>query len=254
MTRAMSSPARPDPVLVFDRHRGGDTPIHAFGYAGANAGALKHLTMHLPARCGFSEFVSPGRGRRFREPPATSLPALCAQAAAGLPPQAGILFGYSLGALLAYETARMLQAAGRPPRALVACALNAPHRLPSDGSLHRGPLPLLRDHLARLGGTPREVLDDLSVLACFEPTIRADYQLIESYRHAAGEPLRCPIIVMGGTRDALTNGADMTAWSALTSGRFTEIWIDSGHFFLDGHADAWRECFELANSLAETFA
>jgi len=237
---------------VLDCHRPGALPVLGFAFAGANAGALKPLAAHLPEGLALHEFVPPGRGRRFREPSEDRLPALCEQAVAALAalPATPILFGYSLGALLAYETARRLQALGRPPRALVVCALDAPHRLPTDGDVHRRPLPGLREHLARLGGTPREVLDDLSVLACFEPAIRNDYRLVEQYRHAAGDPLACPIVAVAGTRDTQTTVQGVTDWGALTAGRFIEMWLDDGHFFITSHAGAWRKCFDLAAALA----
>lgn len=240
----------------FDIHRTGATLIHGFGYAGANAGALKPLAAHIPEGFGFAEFVMPGRGRRWRQPPNDDLESLCTEAVASLLRNGGapILLGYSFGALVAFETARRMQSVGHPPRALVVCALNAPHRPSTQGQVHLLPLHGLRDHLGRLGGTPREVLDDLNVLACFEPAIRGDYRLIETYRYTAAEPLRCPIIAMAGTRDTQTSVEDVEAWSTLTTGRFTTHWIDEGHFFLHDHAAAWRQCLEEAAFSAFTAA
>ncbi len=246
---ACSQPAAPR----FDIHRHGDPLIHAFAYAGANAGALKPLAAQLPDGFGLAEFVMPGRGRRFREASEDNLDRLCNQAVDALlcSATAPLLLSYSMGALLAFETAHRLQSAGRMPSALVVCALDAPHHLPTRGGVHRLPLPGLRDHLAALGGTPREVLDDLGVLACFEPAIRSDYRLLEAYRCDRAEPLRCPIVAIAGTRDTQTHAEGVAAWSSLTTGQFTALWVDDGHFFIDAHARAWRHCVEVAASRPE---
>ncbi|HEY8544699.1 MAG TPA: alpha/beta fold hydrolase, partial [Acidimicrobiales bacterium] len=69
------------------------------------------------------------------------------------------LFGHSMGAVVAYETARRLEHDhGRPPRALVVSGRRAPttHRVER---VHQGGDPALLREIARLGGTPPELLD-----------------------------------------------------------------------------------------------
>lgn len=239
----------------FDVHRPG-LLVQGFGFARAGAGALKPLLAHLPTHLGLAEFVMPGRGRRVRETPVIQLDRLCQQAceAVAATDQPLILLGYSLGALLAFETAHLLQSAGRPPAALVVCALNAPQHLAAGGEVHRLPLPALRDHLATLGGTPDVVLRDLDVLACFAPGMRADYELIETYRYVPRERLRCPIVTLAGTRDPLTGMDEVHAWSALTTRHCTTLWVEDIHFFLDRHSDRWQRAFQMAANAANASA
>src|SRR5262245_54050356 len=76
----------------------------------------------------------PGREHRVREAPCRDLQALVRELAAllaSLPPGPPlVLFGHSLGALVAFLLARALCDAGAPPLHLFAAAARAPHRGP----------------------------------------------------------------------------------------------------------------------------
>ncbi|AKJ30953.1 thioesterase II family protein [Caldimonas brevitalea] len=234
-------------------HRQGEQRVLGFGYAGGHGAVFGGLAAQLPPAFGLAEFVMPGRQRRAREAPATTLERACEEAMAELRgwSQPPLLLGYSMGALLAYETARRLQAEGRPPHALLVCALNAPHRLLPPEGVHRYPLPRLQQHLARLGGTPAEVLNDLDVLACFAPAVQSDYALVETYRFVPSPPLGCPIVVLAGRQDDRTTGPGVAAWQELTTAAFREQWVDAGHFFLHAQPQLLAQGLAEAARLAE---
>ncbi|XYK60435.1 thioesterase domain-containing protein [Serratia marcescens] len=81
---------------------------HAFGYAGSSDNAFISLNAGWPRALSLRQYVYPGRGSRVSADFAASLGLLARQAAQEIATeQPVVLLGYSLGALVAYETARV---------------------------------------------------------------------------------------------------------------------------------------------------
>ncbi len=78
---------------------------HAFGYAGSSDNAFIPLNAGWPRALSLQQYVYPGRGSRVSADFAASLGSLARQAAQEIAAaQPVVLLGYSLGALVAYET------------------------------------------------------------------------------------------------------------------------------------------------------
>ncbi|WP_171013974.1 alpha/beta fold hydrolase [Chitinivorax sp. B] len=243
-----------NPIFLQNLHRYHSTPptCVGFGYAGGNGMVFQPLAQPLTDAVSLAEFVMPGRGRRIRDAQDGTLQDICHEAVQAILPMgtSPILLGYSLGALLAYEVALMLTEAGMPPKALLVCAMNAPHQLPPAKDVHRMTLPALQQHLATMGGTPAEILADLELLACFAKPIQHDYRLIETYRPQARPLLTCPIEVLAGELDPETDLGGIAAWQSLTLGPCRQHWLPAGHFFIHSHllqmADLLRSAISRA--------
>lgn len=177
----------------------------------------------------------PGREARFREPPATDLNRLAdriaLEIAPALPARHG-LFGYSMGGTLALLLARRLMAMGRPaPEALFLLGALAPERL------HEGTesLPDLDSRafwaeIARIGGTPDEILRDAEMRALFEPALRQDFRLCASYRHPGdGFRLSCPVHVFVAGDDHLVDAGSVADWARHTTGPVHLHLLEGGH-------------------------
>ena len=66
--------------------------------------------------------------------------------------------------------------------------------MPTDRRLvHRLPDAEFLAGVSRLGGMPREVLDHPDLLEMVLPALRADHELVETYRPLRGTRLACPI-------------------------------------------------------------
>jgi surfactin synthase thioesterase subunit len=176
----------------------------------------------------------PGRGARTEEAPFTRVRALVealVDAADFGPPFA--FFGHSLGALVAFETARRLRDLGRaPPAWLVLSAYPAPH-LPSrtQPTSHLGEDGLL-DALDRMYGEMAvEIREDAELRELILPALRADLALVESHRHEDGAPLECVMTVTGGTLDDLGRD-ELEPWRRHTTGPFRLHLLPGGHFYL----------------------
>jgi medium-chain acyl-[acyl-carrier-protein] hydrolase len=179
----------------------------------------------------------PGRETRFREPAFTELAPLVEALAGSLRPYLDrpfAFFGHSMGALLAFELARRLQRDHGPqPVRLVVSGCGAPQTRTSHTAIHALPAAEFREELRRLNGTPAAVLDNDELMDLVLPTLRADFSLCETYAHAAGPPLACPITALGGLGDDTVSRQELDAWREQTTGPFRLRMLPGDHFFLN---------------------
>jgi acyl transferase domain-containing protein/surfactin synthase thioesterase subunit/aryl carrier-like protein len=233
--RASSAPVRGDWL-----HRPVARPeararAFCFAYAGAGPWVFHGLARALPESIELCMVQLPGRGTRAGEPLASALAGLEGPLSEALKPwldKPFVLFGYSVGGLVAFETARALRRrGGRAPEALLIAASRAPH-LPD-------PSPEIRDlddglfarELRRFGGTPEEVLRDPELMAEVLPLLRADFGLIKSYTFQEEPPLDLEIRAFGGTRDEVVRPDELRGWERHAR-RFELHLFDEAHFFL----------------------
>ncbi|HET9138969.1 thioesterase II family protein [Actinophytocola sp.] len=174
----------------------------------------------------------PGRGERIDEPPATDLCRLGAAIADALLPLSDVplaLFGHSMGAVVALETARSLRARGVAVAHLFASGSRA-GQPPADA----GPPDTEDDaesvaRLIMLGGTDPELAADPDFQALVLPYIRADSAMFHAYRPDRAVPLDCPVTTIVGDADP---DADLRPWPALTAAVYTEHEVPGDHFYL----------------------
>ncbi|MGN9810949.1 thioesterase II family protein [Micromonospora sp. BQ11] len=184
----------------------------------------------------------PGREGRWSEPALGRVEDLAAdfvRAALPLLTEPFALLGNSLGALVAFETARYLQAHGLPvPVRLVVAAAAAPGT-----GARRTPLSALPDRefagelQRRYGGIPDLILNNPEYLQEYLPTLRSDIAAVESYRPEAGPVLDCPVTALVGSDDAGVPVSAVNEWRGLTSGAFDRHVLHGGHFALLQHRD-----------------
>ncbi|MBO2456921.1 thioesterase II family protein [Actinomadura violacea] len=146
------------------------------------------------------------------------------------------LFGHSLGAVLAFEVARRMEADGRPPVRLFASGRRAP-------SSHRDERAHLSDdsimaEVRRLDGTASALLGDAEMMRAALPALRADYRAAETYRCPPDTVVSCPITVLTGDEDPKTTLDEANAWVKHTTGEFDLRVFTGGHFFVSTEADA----------------
>ncbi|MGV9879883.1 thioesterase II family protein [Streptomyces sp. NPDC003006] len=184
----------------------------------------------------------PGRQDRFGEPFAAGADEIVDAVLDELPSGPGTaplaLFGHSMGALVAFETARRLEAEGRPPVALILSGRSAPSlaRPTAGGQSVRDMTDAeLVEEMRKLSGTADELLASPELLSLFLPPMRADYQIVDDYVYRAGTPLSCPVTVLTGDDDPRVTVEQARAWESETRGAFSCHVLAGGHFFLDAH-------------------
>ncbi len=217
-------------------------------HAGSGSAAFYRWKRELPATIDVCPVLLPGREGRLREIASIDAVALVRELLASTKPYLDVpfaIFGHSMGSLLAYEWAVQLTEAKMPgPLCLFVSGREAVH-LPLPYSDIHG----LRDEefvaelQRRYGGTPEDLLADAELREVFLPILRADLNLVETYRHGPQTMLHCPIMAFAGKRDDSVTDAGLEAWGRLTTGDFTIRRFPGDHFYSIG--DGQRELLEV---------
>ncbi|MFF8393047.1 thioesterase II family protein [Streptomyces sp. NPDC016172] len=203
-------------------------------HAGGSAGFYLSFSQALSPEVRVLAVQYPGRQDRHGEPAALSITLLAETLFDLLDPEditPLTLFGHSMGSVVAYELARLLQAASRPPALLVASARRSPFLRPGPSFHHLGDAAILAE-VSLLNGVDAAPTEDPGILQMALPALRADFRAVETYRVAPGPALTCPVIAMTGVDDPRVPPADAGAWSTTTSGPFALSVHPGGHFYL----------------------
>ena len=144
------------------------------------------------------------------------------------------LFGHSMGALVAFELACKFQAAGKIPVHLFVSGCRAPGCVnESQQPLHALSDAEFIDRIARMRGTPPEVFQDQGLMEMIVPMLKADFEIVETYRPATSTLLSCPITASGGSEDVDDiPPTSLTAWGQYTTAEFRYHMLEGDHFFI----------------------
>jgi len=208
-----------------------------FPYAGGGIGAYSSWIQELSSRIEVWFADLPGRGGRILESPAAAFPEIVASVSRAIGQSLDgefVFFGHSLGALLSFEVARHLRARGKTlPVHLLVSAAQAPqipwkypetYNLPEDE--------FLRELNRRYQGIPQAIAAEPEVLRLLLPALRADVELVETYRYTGDAPLPCPITAFGGSADTMVSREALAAWRLQTAAGFRLGILPGNHFLL----------------------
>ncbi|HTZ12453.1 MAG TPA: alpha/beta fold hydrolase [Mycobacterium sp.] len=220
------------------KRRSGATVV--FPHAGAAAAGYRRLATAL-ATDGDTYIVQyPQRAERLREP----APETVHDLAFGLfesGPWNGVaplrLFGHSMGAIVAFEFARIAESRNVAVERLWVSAGPAPSAIAGMPQLPTADGELLA-HIADFGATDPELLADEEVAELITTAVRADYQAINRYTCMPGVRIRADIRVLGAHDDDRVDAEALRLWENHTAGAFELFLYDGGHFYLNEHIDA----------------
>ncbi|WP_166459392.1 thioesterase II family protein [Amycolatopsis pithecellobii] len=212
-------------------------PLICLPFAGGGASFF-----HPWNKLGLREVVAapvqlPGRERRVDEKPYRDLHAAAddvvktAIETAGNGPVA--LFGHCfLGAALAYEVTRRLLDDGRVDvRHLFVSAA----RPPSAGRV--SDVAGMTDdeflaHVRRTTGYWHPAFDIPEMRELLLPAMRADFEMDETYRPRAAEPLPVPISAVFAEADEFVSREEVNGWREVTASEFSCTGMAGGHMYL----------------------
>ncbi|RJL20550.1 thioesterase II family protein [Bailinhaonella thermotolerans] len=206
-----------------------------FPHAGGSAAFYRAWSRALPS-VEVHAVQYPGRADRIAEPYVEDVARMArhvVQAVAPLLDRPLALFGHSMGALVAYETARLLEDRGAVPAHLFVSGARPAHDPDRVDEAVAG-----RDDdgfvaaLLALGGSDAELLADPDMRELVLPYVRSDFRAVESYRHRPGPPLAAPVTALIGAEDPKVDAARAEGWRDLTRGGFALRALPGDHFYL----------------------
>lgn len=207
-------------------------------HAGAGAASFTRWLELFPPAISAVRVQLPGREDRAAEPPLRRV----RDAVDALLPQITrltdarvALYGHSMGALVAFELARTLSAAGDPPAHLFISGRRAPHRPASTVPIHHLPDDAFVAELEAMGGTGGTVSRNPAFRRYALQLIRADLELCEEYIYWPEPKLQCPITAFYGTDDPVVAVDEIEAWEMQTDAAFAVQAFPGDHFFHQRH-------------------
>ncbi|MGV0624790.1 thioesterase II family protein [Mycolicibacter minnesotensis] len=218
---------------------GPGVPTLVFSHAGGSAANYRPLALALATGADTYVMQYPHRADRFREPAAETVPEL-ARGLFDAAPWRRLgplrLFGHSMGALVAFEFARIAEAEGIPIQRLWASAAPAPSTVAGLRKVPTGDADL-RAELAQLGGTDPRLLADEEFLTLLLAPVRADYLAFNRYRCDPETTIDADINVLGGRSDDRVGTDLLEPWAGHTTGSCTFSLYDGGHFYHYDHIE-----------------
>ena len=203
-------------------------------HAGGGAGVYREWK-GFPSNIELYAVQLPGRESRFTERPFRRMEPLVEELTLALEPMCRrplALFGHSMGAAVAFDLACSLRerlacdplyvfVSGYPaPRTVV-------RRVPPTYALSDADFV---DELRRLG-TSAEVLSMPDVLQTMLPTVRADFEVIETWVPLRRRPLECALVALRGCDDPSVEDEALEAWRYETTGPFEMVRLPGDHFY-----------------------
>ncbi len=204
-------------------------------YAGGSANLYRPWNAFLGEDVELCPLELPGRGHRIGEAPVTRLDRLVDVVADHVLARAEVpfaLFGHSFGALLAFESARVLQACGASPAALFVSVHRAPHLPQREKPIHQLSDQDFLAEVVALGGSPPGFLDNTELIGLVLPALRADFLVSDTYQYRPGARIRCPVKAFSGVDDRLVRIAEVQAWRNHAAAEFRVQLFPGGHFYV----------------------
>jgi surfactin synthase thioesterase subunit len=152
-----------------------------------------------------------------------------------------VLFGHSLGAVLALELVHLLSARGVHVERLIVSGSPGPwtQRERRATGLED------EEFLARVeefAGFRHEALDHPEMRELILPTLQADCEMHENYVPSTDEPVSVPICSLRGSVDGLVTAEEAHQWQDATTSEFSYVEFPGDHMYL---VDLGREVLDV---------
>jgi medium-chain acyl-[acyl-carrier-protein] hydrolase len=242
---------RGDWIVRHGANEDAELRLFCFPYAGGGASIFRSWADALPDTVQVFGVQPPGRETRMVEPAHTRLTELIdslGPAVLAHLDRPFAFYGHSMGALVAFELTRWLRRHGHPqPERLLLGAFRAPQLRNPNIKIYHLPDEVLKVVL-RTDGTPQRILENEELMAVILPTLRADFELCDTYQHEVQTPLDIPFSIFAGNDDVRVSANDLRGWSEQTVSRCRFRRLPGGHFFLHSTPDLLIEA--VSNDLS----
>ncbi|HDY85214.1 MAG TPA: thioesterase [Methylophaga aminisulfidivorans] len=182
----------------------------------------------------------PGREKRFVETPYTCVHEAAQHVVELLikdtdKTKLTVIFGHSLGAVLAFEVTRLVEQQQLYPNvSLVVSGSPDPWTPRSSRASDEVDDDSFVEKVQAFSGFTHTALEEPMMRELLLPTLRADVQMHEDYRPQNKTPVQSPILVLRGDVDELVSKYDVQQWQHASSERVVFSELSGGHmYFMD---------------------
>jgi medium-chain acyl-[acyl-carrier-protein] hydrolase len=211
--------------------------LFCFPYAGGGVVAYHAWKNLLHPDIALLRMQLPGRETRLREKPFTAFFPLIKALISAIAPWLDspfVFYGHSLGALIAFEVARMLRDLGKPlPFHLFISSFRAPHLPDPDQMISKLPENQFIECLKQYDGIAPAIVTNSELMEIYLPILKADFSILSSYHYTQKAPLPCPITAFAGLSDPKISAEEIAEWQDHTTGRYNSHFFPGGHFFIN---------------------
>ncbi|MET8232731.1 GNAT family N-acetyltransferase [Micromonospora sp. NPDC005298] len=203
--------------------------------AGAGPSMYSRWAAALGDRAEVVAVTLPGREGRMAEPACPDLHLLARRIAVPLLSTLDrpyVLFGHSMGALIAYTIARVLPEAGGPAPARLVMSAARPPDLPLPAAVATSSDKELVAGLRELGGMPDEILAEPDWLAMLLKPLRTDLVAVDAFQPLPGGPPSCAAALVAGVGDDHAPPAVVAGWRRFLTGPTPVYALPGNHFYL----------------------
>ena len=224
--------------------------LYCLPYAGGNASIYASFKDKIGDEIELVAIQLPGRSERMFEEAFTDMDALVEtiyrQIASTLH-EPFAFFGHSMGGVIAYALTKKIESYSRYRPVFTIISATKPIEVLNQNRKHMLDDKALIEMLKTYKASPEAVLESKELMDLLLPTIRADYQLIETYKAPVGKALETPLILFNCEEDMPKE--TICAWQKYFKYDAKYITFEGGHFFIHSQGDKMvREIRELVAS------
>lgn len=210
-----------------------------FPFAGGYSASYRPLFEQLKDTAEVTAAEPPGHGTNLM-PLETSIDRLAELYKEGLTGKLNrpfILFGHSMGGLIVYRLTQLLEKEGIDPAAVVISAIQPPQT--KRQILTHLSNEAFVQHIAEMGGIPKELLENKPMMDYFTPSLRADYQALESFQHTDKTIIESPVYLLNGKQDKKCM-EDADGWLTWANA-IERTDFEGGHMYINTHLEQFAE-------------
>ena len=210
-----------------------------FPFAGGYSASYRPLFEQLKDTAEVIAAEPPGHGTNLM-PLETSIDRLAELYKEGLTGKLNrpfMLFGHSMGGLVVYRLTQLLEKEGINPAAVIISAIQPPQT--KRQMLTHLSNEAFVQHIAEMGGIPKELLENKPMMDYFTPSLRADYQALESFQHTDKTIIESPVYLLNGKQDKKCM-EDADGWLTWANA-IERTDFEGGHMYINTHLEQFAE-------------
>lgn len=226
------------------------TNIIFFPFAGGHKFSYQSLIENMENKDKIKVIEYPGRGTRMKEEFANTFDELVEDCLSQIKSildnkENYILYGHSMGGLLAYEISMKIQEANNKlPEKLVITGRTPPSKVRTVNYTNQSD-DMFWANVCNLGGIPKDFRDNEDFKSFAMPILRADFSIYESYTYRENkDKLKIPIDVFYGSEEHTDGDNIMQDWKKESDSHVQLSELKGDHFFIFNNVDYFCKYFK----------